>query len=314
MNQEKPLIKLYRTRTFGEKISDTFDFVRENWRIMLKYITYLLLPVALIQAYCTNNFMLGYMSLATNISDGFEDMLPWLGSMALFGLVIYLAMFLLIALVYTMMQLYEQRPGRLQGITFDELRPGMMWRMGRLLVLLLTSLVVMLAIGLVVALVAFLLASVSLSLMFPALLLLALAAPLLALVTPIYLFEPIGVISAYAKSVRLGWKTWGGIVAVGFVLYFIVYIVQGVVSLPWSIMLILKNVLTLQSSDAGFTATFSYTAIQYLLGVASSFFGNCLMVLLFIGLAYQYGHACDKVDGVSVDKGIEDFETLNVEP
>jgi hypothetical protein len=30
-------------------------------------------------------------------------------------------------------------------------------------------------------------------------------------------------------------------------------------------------------------------------------------------LAYQYGHACDKVDGVTVDRDIENFETLSVE-
>ena len=42
MNQERPLIKLYRTRTFSEKMSDTFDFVRENWRTMLKFLTYVM--------------------------------------------------------------------------------------------------------------------------------------------------------------------------------------------------------------------------------------------------------------------------------
>ena len=51
MNTEFRLIKLYRIRRFGEKISDTFDFVRENWRPLLKYITYLLLPVALVQSF-----------------------------------------------------------------------------------------------------------------------------------------------------------------------------------------------------------------------------------------------------------------------
>ena len=48
MISEKPLIKLYRTRTFGEKMSDTFDFVRENWRPMLKYFSYQLLGQELV--------------------------------------------------------------------------------------------------------------------------------------------------------------------------------------------------------------------------------------------------------------------------
>ena len=53
-----------------------------------------------------------------------------------------------------------------------------------------------------------------------------------------------------------------------------------------------------------------YSAIQYLLGVVSNFCGSLLMTLLSIGLAYQYGHACDKVDGVTVDRDIENFEEL----
>ena len=82
MNPERPLIKLYRTRTFGEKMSDTFDFVRENWRPMLKYITYLLLPLSLIQAFAMGNFMTGYMTFTTQISNAdMATMLPWLTSM-----------------------------------------------------------------------------------------------------------------------------------------------------------------------------------------------------------------------------------------
>ena len=60
MNQERPLIKLYRTRTFSEKMSDTFDFVRENWRTMLKFLTYMMLPLALVQTFAMNNFMTGF--------------------------------------------------------------------------------------------------------------------------------------------------------------------------------------------------------------------------------------------------------------
>jgi hypothetical protein len=82
MNPEKPLIKLYRTRTFGEKMSDTFDFVRENWRPMLKYITYLLLPVALVSTVAMDNFMTSQMSLTSTIGQGDMDaVLPWLLSM-----------------------------------------------------------------------------------------------------------------------------------------------------------------------------------------------------------------------------------------
>lgn len=304
------MIKLYRTRTFSDKMSDTFDFVRENWRTMLKYITYLLLPVALVQTFAMNNFMTGYMSFTTSIDhSNVENMLPWLSSMGVTMLFYFLAMILVDALVYTMMQLYEERQERLQGITFAEMSPGIWRKCGRQLVLVVTSILLMIVVGLVVS---------PLTLLGPVVLifvalLLFLALPLLFLVSPIYLFEKISVIKAYAKSIRLGWKTWAGVVAVVTVLYIIVSIVQSVVSMPWYIMVSLKSVLSFQDSEPTFVSSFGYTAIQYVLGVVSNFCSSCLLTLITIGVAYQYGHACDKVDGVTVDRDIENFEKLNVE-
>ena len=306
MNTEKPLIKLYRTRTFGDKISDTFDFVRENWRVMLKYITYLLLPIALIQTFCMTNFMTGYMQAITMIgSSDISTMLPLLSSMALYMLVMYVGYVLVTALIYTMMQQYEQRPG-LQGIMMSDLKPGVMNKSLRMVALLLTGIVLMVVYGVLMVL----LVAINRLMVFPAILLLLVILPLFVLVCPIYLFENRGIVSAYAKSVRLGWKTWAGIVGVVLVLYIITMILQTVVSMPGYIMLTVKNVLGGSGNATGFVSSFGFTAIQYLLGVISSFCGICLMALITIGIAYQYGHACDKVDGVSVDKDIENFETL----
>lgn len=312
MNTEKPLIKLYRIRTFGEKLSDTFDFIGENFRTMLKYITYLILPVALVQTFCMNNFMTGYMSSISMMTSGIGGpdiarMLPWLTSMGTYLLVQYVALILLYALVYTMMQLYERRPERLQGVTFAELRPSVTKMCLRELVLLFTSILLFTVIVLIVALMII----ISPLLILPAILLALIALPLIVLVHPIYLFEDTGIVSAYAKSIRLGWKTWAGVVGVIIVLYIISSILSGLVSTPWYIMVMVKNVFTAQGDTAGFVSSFGYTAIQYLLGVVSSFCSSCVMALMAIGTAYQYGHACDKVDGVGVDQDIENFETLN---
>ena len=310
---EKPLIKLYRIRTFGEKISDTFDFVRENFRSLLKYLTYLMLPLSLVQAFAQTNFMGGYMDfiekMGKNVqqSSDVSQMLSWVGSMTLMVVVDYVAMMLLVAIVYAMMQHYEQRPQRLEGITGEELRPDVTRMLGRQFIVLITSIVVMALFGVF----AVLMALIHIGMLAIVFLVLLAVTPLFALVTPIYLFErETGIVSAYTKSIRLGWKTWGGIVGVGLVLFVIVTIVGSIIETPWTIMLMVKNVLTAQGSETGFVSSFGYTAIQYLLGVISTYVGNLLMSLLYIGMAYQYGHACEKVDGVTVDRDIENFETL----
>lgn len=303
---EKELIKLYKKRMFGEKLSDALDFVRENWRPLLKYITYLLLPVSVVQTFFMDSFMSGYTSALAGMQHmALSEMLPWLSSMGLLVVVQYVGIMLLVALTYTMMQLYEQRP-RLNGIVWADLKAGVMTKTLRMLVLLFCGFAVALACLAFIML----LTSISPVLMLPGALILMLASPLLALVTPVYLFEKVSVIGAFSKSLRLGWRTWAGIVGVIFVLYLLVSIVQGVVSMPWYMMLVAKNILTTQGGSAGFVSSFGYTALQFVLGVVSSFVTNCLMVLPIVGLAYQYGHACDKVDGVSVDRDIENFETL----
>lgn len=310
---EKPLIKLYHIRTFGEKLSDTFDFVRENWRPMARFLTYLLLPLSLVQAFVETNFMGGYMDYIQKISKGVQQsgdisqMLSWMGSLGLMMLVQYLAIMLLVAVVYTLMQQYEQRPQRLQGIMGEELRPDVVRLCGRQLILWLTSFVLLVVFGLFVAL----MAVIHIGMVILAFVLLLVAIPLFALVTPIFLFERnTGIVDAYMKSIRLGWNTWGGIVGLGLVLFIIVTIVASIVETPWSIMIMLKSVLTAQGAEAGFVSSFGYTAIQYLLGVISNYISNLLMSLLYIGIAYQYGHACEKMDGVTVDRDIENFETL----
>ena len=44
---EKPKVDLYRVRTFGQKFSATFDFIKENYKLLLKACFYLILPVCL---------------------------------------------------------------------------------------------------------------------------------------------------------------------------------------------------------------------------------------------------------------------------
>ena len=64
MESQKPKIAMYVKRSFGEKLNASFDFIRENWKLMLKFTTYLLLPLCLIQALSLNGMMKGMESIA----------------------------------------------------------------------------------------------------------------------------------------------------------------------------------------------------------------------------------------------------------
>lgn len=51
MQIERPKIELYKVRSFGEKFSAIFEFIRENFKFLLRACTYLLLPLCLVQGF-----------------------------------------------------------------------------------------------------------------------------------------------------------------------------------------------------------------------------------------------------------------------
>lgn len=46
MESQKTKIALYAKRSFGAKMNASFDFIKENWKLLLKFTVYLLYPSA----------------------------------------------------------------------------------------------------------------------------------------------------------------------------------------------------------------------------------------------------------------------------
>ena len=63
MESQKPKVAMYVKRSFGDKLNASFDFIKENWKILFKFTTYLLLPVSLIQALSLNGLMGGAFAM-----------------------------------------------------------------------------------------------------------------------------------------------------------------------------------------------------------------------------------------------------------
>ena len=101
---EMPRIELYKARSFGDKLNATFDFVRENWRPLIKYLTYILLPFSMVACL--------FLSTMTNVMLDFsysqfvESEGVFFVKYMLFLLVFVLSSIALYASVYSMLQLY----------------------------------------------------------------------------------------------------------------------------------------------------------------------------------------------------------------
>ena len=99
MESQKPKVAMYVKRSFGEKLNASFDFIKDNWKMLLKFITYLLLPVSLIQALSLNGLMGGALKISAVASTTAMAASPssLVGFMSYYGLYMLVFMFLSVA-------------------------------------------------------------------------------------------------------------------------------------------------------------------------------------------------------------------------
>lgn len=312
MDIQKPKIVFYTKRKFGEKMDASFDFIKENRKPLFKYIIYLLLPLCLVQALSLNTLMSGTLN-ATALGPNADPVaaLGALGSMFFvsYGLVILCAWIgssLMYSLIYALITVYNEREERLVGIHFKDIREMLFRNLKRsiLLSLLLFLIVVIIMTFMVV-----------LTSLLPWLLLLfiplfiAVSMPL-SLLMPTYLLGEENVWKSIKKAFRLGFATWGGIFAIIFVMGLIAGILQGVTTMPWYVATVVKYFFTLSDSSSTVGISPLYSFLLYLLAVVQSLGMYLSMTLTFVALAYQYAHAKEKVEDISIVDDIDKFEQL----
>lgn len=311
MELQKPKIALYVKRPFGEKLNAAFDFIKENWKPLLKLTTYLILPLCLIQALSLNGLMGGAMTMTTlaNSAVANSDLGMLAGFMtyyALYMLLYLIGTAMLSSLVYTLIRTYNEREGGLQGVTLRELKPLLLRNIGRMLLLMVVS-TVLVALAMIPIGVLMYLSMYTLALTIP--LLIAFSVPL-ALFAPIYLFEDITIMAALGKTFRLGFATWGGIFLISIIMGIIGSVLQGVTMVPWYVATVVKYFFAMSDTESTATVSVGYSFLLYLLGIIQAFGAYLSMIFALIGLAYQYGHASEVVDSVTVENDIDNFDKL----
>lgn len=310
METQKPKIALYVKRSFGEKLTATFGFVNENWKVLLKYTTYLILPLCLIQGLSMKSFMQSYMGVVASAGNGissYDDLAYTLG--VSYGALFLLSMIgglILTSLVYGLIKLYNEREERLAGVTFADLKPLLFSNAKRLLILWLFMTAIVFGAVVVMAL---LIVITPWTMLLTIPFLIACIFPL-TLLPAIYLFENIGVWQAFLKTFRLGFATWGGIFGVTFVTGFIANVVQGVLSIPYMVVMVVGVALTTSGMQTEMTTSAGFGFMNYLFAVLMTFGIYLSMIFTMLGLVYQYGHACEVMDSISVEEDINRFEQL----
>lgn len=316
-NTKQRRINLYASRSIGETLSATFDFVTQNFVPLIKFLSAFLLPVSALMGLSYQSMFSSFANIE-NLNDETELILSVVMSYLPVLVLCLIGALLTVAVTYTLMQKYQQRDNLLKGLTLSEIKPLLkhnLWRVFKMLLLL--TLLGMVAF-VVLVLVATMIMSIGskfeafLFLLYMAML--AIALPL-GLVLPLCVFEPeLGLFSCVKKALRLGFKTWGTLFVVMLVITMLVQIVSFILMIPFLFTTMTTMFFEIDSTQY---ASLAYTSSAWfsVLTFASSLlfcFGLLLMsALSFVAFAFCYGRAADKVEGVSVKNAVQNFDSTS---
>ena len=299
-------IPLYETRTFTAKFDNTFEFMKQNWKPYLRFLTYFLLPLSLVQALSLNTYMqtVSNMQSMNNIKGSGGALLQFLAGCSATAVCSVVGFMLLFAVSYALMKEYADRNGDIRNISFAELKPSLIRMLKRSVAVMAFSVAfAAVVIGLMVLL-GMLFLPLAILPFFAAL---AVCIPLM-LLYPIYLFEDITMLEAIKKSLGWGFKTWGGTAAITFVVSLIIGFASNLISIPYSMLIMIKGFAGVSFGFSLVANSPVYVVITYLLGVLSVFASYLGYAIMTVAIAYQYGHAADKLSNMGIMNQIDNFE------
>lgn len=318
-NTKQRRINLYASRSIGETLSATFDFVTQNFVPLIKFLSAFLLPVSALMGLSYQSMFSSFAHIE-NLNDETEQILSVVMSYLPVLLLCLIGALLTVAVTYTLMQKYQQRDNLLKGLTLSEIKPLLkhnLWRVFKMLLLL--TLIGIVAFVVLVLVVMMAQMAVAVSIIEPLVVLLyvtilVVALPL-SLALPLCVFEPkLGLFSCVKKALRLGFKTWGTLFVVMLVITMLVQIVSFILMIPFLFTTMTTMFFEIDSSQY---ASLAYTSSAWfsVLTFASSLlfcFGLLLMsALSFVAFAFCYGRAADKVEGVSVKNAVQNFDSTS---
>jgi hypothetical protein len=285
MNPSKVKITFYTERVFVEKINTTLHFVEENWKILLKYATYIILPLCILQAIFVT-LMVNGIDLQARTAYG----IVFFVNQGLAILCSIIGNVLFISLIYTLIANYNEREDRLADFTFVDLKQGLLKGTKRILF---ASLFCFVVLGLAVLLIIALAAVTPYSIFLTVPLFFVCMIPLF-LLTPVYMFETTDIFRAFIRAFRLGLATWWGVFIVSFLGAITACLFNIIFSIPWIVATVVKHIFFLSDIQSGVTISAGYNLMQYLFTVIMLFGTYLSGVFISVGLAYQYAHACKK--------------------
>ena len=135
----------------------------------------------------------------------------------------------------------------------------------------------------------------------------------LVVVYPAYLLDDSGrsLWDTFTWSMRQGFRFWGSTFLVMLVCYLLTSVVGGVCAAPWYGVYIARLIVGVSAGGGAILDnSVLLNVLQFLLGVIMLCGTYVSSIVVMLGMTYQYGHIREKVDAVTVDKDINNFDQL----
>jgi hypothetical protein len=276
MNPETK-IEFYKKRTLGERFSVTGDFIRQNWKVLLKNTLYIGIPLIVLYGFFLQNFL---RETLANIYFPWNYVnTSWISNMGVvfFSFLLFLFFFSVIGAIlnrYVKGSLTEQTG-------WSDLKGNVFSFMGKIAVqyLIIMLAFILLTVLIVVLIYASLLAGSLLSTIFIALICLAFVAlivviyPALLLIPYPVIFENTSAWQGIKKGFKAGFKHWGSTFLTVFSGALILVAIYYILSMPYFVYIMFNM-------EGGF--------LGYVLAIFSSFVLFILYSVFYIFVSFQY--------------------------
>lgn len=271
-------VVLFKSRSLVGRLAASFRFLNDNLSLFLRLGTYVLLPMAVVEAL--------YLAFFRPVSPEGGDVVAMVAG-AIAGIVVVAGHCFFGSLVFTLLK-KQAELGGLPAYRLKDLKAPLLANARKVF----SCSLLLFAIGLLCGVLAVVLAMLTpwtLVLTLP--LLLFVMVPL-SYTIYIYIFEETTLLSALVKSFKLGVPAWGATFAVLLVSFLVALIIQVVAVLPWYTALMVDHLAYLSQMRGEAVALpgfFSY--LMFFLALVGILISSIANTIAMSAMAFQYGSA-----------------------
>jgi hypothetical protein len=296
MENQTSKIVFYKSRSLAGRFSAAFDFIENNFKVLAKFSSFIILPVAVL----ISLFFIVYNNFAAQIVQGnigSSGLTKYLVLVSALVLVCIIGDILFKGTVFALVKEYSLRES-IERLSFKEMKNKLVANIKRFLIV---NLVLALLLIVYMALLAGLIFLSPWTLVFTFPFLLFITIPF-TYAQEIYMFEDIKVMAAVKKGFKLGIPNWAGTFFLLILAEIFALIIQCIAFTPWGVGSFVQSLSFSSILDGNVSTLPTYfSVLMFVLSVIGYFVSYLAQLLPTISMMFQYFSATQK----QVEKDLE---------